>query len=83
MLPTNDIRDRVSRVSDNLPEDADAPEILKQSAGFTTSMWLSVSSTTVGVRFRNWRLYTARYLVDNFSNVKGVGRILSWWTYVN
>ena len=43
---TNDIRDRVSRVTDNLPEDADAPEILKQSAGFTTSMWLSVSSTT-------------------------------------
>ena len=71
---TNDIRDRVSRVSDNLPEDADAPEILKQSAGFTTSMWLSVSSTTwsdldIGD-------YTRRYLVDNFSNVKGVGRIL-------
>ena len=41
----NDIRDRVSRVVDNLPVDADAPEILKQSAGFSTSMWLSVSST--------------------------------------
>ena len=39
----NDIRDRVSRVSDNLPEDSKPPEILKQSAGFTTSMWLSVS----------------------------------------
>ena len=37
---TNDIRDRVSRVTDNLPEDADAPELLKLSAGFTTSMWL-------------------------------------------
>jgi len=71
---TNDIRDRVSRVTDNLPEEADAPEILKQSAGFTTSMWLSVSSTTwtdldIGD-------YTRRYLVDNFSNVEGVGRIL-------
>ena len=42
----NDIRDRVGRVADNLPEDAKAPEILKQSAGFTTSMWLSVSSAT-------------------------------------
>jgi len=71
---TNDIRDRVSRVSDNLPEDADAPEILKQSAGFTTSMWLSVSSTT----WSDLELgdYARRYLVDNFSNVKGVGRIL-------
>ena len=71
---TNDIRDRVSRVADNLPEDADAPEILKQSAGFTTSMWLSVSSIT----WSDLEIgdYTRRYLVDNFSNVKGVGRIL-------
>ncbi|MBC8295634.1 MAG: efflux RND transporter permease subunit, partial [Pelagibacterales bacterium] len=71
---TNDIRDRVSRVADNLPEDADAPEILKQSAGFTTSMWLSVSSTT----WSDLEIgdYTRRYLVDNFSNVKDVGRIL-------
>ena len=71
---TNDIRDRVSRVSDNLPEDANAPEILKQSAGFTTSMWLSVSSTT----WSDLEIgdYTRRYLVDNFSNVKDVGRIL-------
>jgi len=71
---TNDIRDRVSRVSDNLPEDAGAPEILKQSAGFTTSMWLSVSSST----WSDLEIgdYTRRYLVDNFSNVKGVGRIL-------
>ena len=71
---TNDIRDRVNRVADNLPEDSSAPEILKQSAGFTTSMWLSVSSTT----WSDLEIgdYTRRYLVDNFSNVKGVGRIL-------
>jgi len=71
---TNDVRDRVSRVADNLPEDADSPEILKQSAGFTTSMWLSVSSTS----WSDLEIgdYTRRYLVDNFSNVKGVGRIL-------
>ena len=70
----NDIRDRVSRVSDNLPEDSKPPEILKQSAGFTTSMWLSVSSSTwTDLEIGD---YTRRYLVDNFSNVKGVGRIL-------
>ena len=70
----NDIRDRVGRVSDNLPEDSKAPEILKQSAGFTTSMWLSVSSGT----WTDLELgdYARRYLVDNFSNVSGVGRIL-------
>jgi HAE1 family hydrophobic/amphiphilic exporter-1/multidrug efflux pump len=43
---TNDIRDRVNRITDNLPDEAKAPEILKQSAGFTTSIWLSISSTT-------------------------------------
>ena len=61
----NDIRDRVGRVSDNLPEDSKAPEILKQSAGFTTSMWLSVSSAT----WTDLELgdYARRYLVDSLS----------------
>jgi len=70
----NDVRDRVSRIVDNLPEDAKAPEILKQAAGFTTTMWISLSSTTWG----DLELgdYARRYLVDSFSNVKDVGRIL-------
>ena len=70
----NDIRDRVSRVSDNLPEDSKAPEILKQSAGFTTTMWVGVSTTV----WSDLEIgdYTRRYLVDNFSNVPGVGRVL-------
>jgi len=61
-------------VSDNLPEDSKAPEILKQSAGFTTSMWVSVSTTV----WSDLEIgdYTRRYLVDNFSNVPGVGRVL-------
>ena len=71
---TNDVRDRVSRVVDNLPEDAKAPEILKQAAGFTTTMWISLSSTT----WSDLELgdYARRYLVDSFSSVKDVGRIL-------
>jgi HAE1 family hydrophobic/amphiphilic exporter-1/multidrug efflux pump len=71
---TNDVRDRVSRVVDNLPEDAKAPEILKQAAGFTTTMWVSLSSTT----WSDLELgdYARRYLVDSFSSVKDVGRIL-------
>ena len=36
----NDIRERVSRVVDNLPVEADPPQNLKQAAGFTTTMWL-------------------------------------------
>ena len=70
----NDIRERVARVVDNLPSEADAPQILKQAAGFTTTMWLAVSSAD----WSDLELgdYTERYLVDQFSSVKNVGRIL-------
>ena len=70
----NDIRERVARVVDNLPSEANAPQILKQAAGFTTTMWLAVSSAT----WSDLELgdYTERYLVDQFSSVKNVGRIL-------
>ena len=71
----NDIRERVARVVDNLPSEANAPQILKQAAGFTTTMWLSVSSST----WSDLDLgdYTERYLVDQFSSVKNVGRIMT------
>jgi len=70
----NDIRERVARIIDNLPEDSKAPEIRKASAGFSTSMWLSVSSTS-------WTSldigdYVKRNLVDAFSSVPGTGRII-------
>ena len=70
----NDIRERVARVVDSLPSEADAPQILKQAAGFTTTMWLAVSSSD----WSDLELgdYTERYLVDQFSSVKNVGRIL-------
>ena len=70
----NDIRERVARIVDNLPEEASAPQILKQAAGFTTTMWLSLSSST----WSDLELgdYAERYLVDSFSSVRNVGRIL-------
>ena len=70
----NDIRERVARVVDNLPDEANAPQILKQAAGFTTTMWLALSSST----WSDLELgdYAERYLVDDFSSVKNVGRIL-------
>ena len=70
----NDVRERVSRVADNLPSEADAPQILKQSAGFTTTMWVALSSPT----WSDLELgdYAKRYLVDVFSSVPNVGRIL-------
>jgi hydrophobe/amphiphile efflux-1 (HAE1) family protein len=71
----NDIRERVARIVDNLPSEANAPQILKQAAGFTTTMWLSVTSST----WNDLDLgdYTERFLVDQFSSVKNVGRIMT------
>ncbi len=70
----NDIRERVSRVVDNLPSESSPPQILKRAAGFTTTMWLSLSSPT----WNDLDLgdYAERYLVDVFSSVPNVGRIL-------
>ena len=70
----NDIRERVARIVDNLPSESDPPQILKQAAGFTTTMWLALSSST----WDDLELgdYAERYLVDTFSSVKNVGRIL-------
>ena len=69
----NDIRERVARVVDNLPAESDPPQILKRAAGFTTTMWLSLSSST----WDDLELgdYAERYLVDQFSSIKNVGRI--------
>ena len=69
----NDIRERVARIVGRLPSEADTPQILKQSAGFTTTMWLSVTSAT----WDDLELgdYVERYLVDKFSSVKNVGTI--------
>ena len=70
----NDIRERVARVADNLPTEAEAPQILKQAAGFTTTMWIALSSPS----WSDLELgdYAERYLVDRFSSIKNVGRIL-------
>ncbi len=70
----NDVRERVARVVDNLPSESDPPQILKQAAGFTTTMWIALSSST----WSDLELgdYAERYLVDTFSSVKNVGRIL-------
>ena len=65
----NDVRSAISRVVDNLPKEATAPEIFKQSAGFRTTMWLSFSSDFMSdLELTD---FADRYLVDYFSTVEG------------
>ena len=69
----NDIRERVARIVSRLPSESDPPRILKQSAGFSTTMWIALTSAT----WSDLELgdYVERYLVDKFSSIRNVGRI--------
>jgi len=69
----NDVRDRIARIVDNLPDQADPPEITKASAARTTTMWLAFQSPTMSdLELTD---YANRYLKDYFANVDGVGQI--------
>ncbi|AKH43852.1 multidrug efflux pump [Altererythrobacter atlanticus] len=69
----NDVRDRVSGASDNLPEDALAPEVRKVDADARPILFFIV-------RGQGWDPlelgdYAERVLVDRISNVDGVAQV--------
>ncbi|AAN54934.1 efflux RND transporter permease subunit [Shewanella oneidensis MR-1] len=69
----NDVRDRISGLLDNLPEEADPPEVQKANGGDEVIMWLNLESdqmTTLELTD-----YTRRYLADRLSVVDGVSMI--------
>ena len=69
----NDIRDRVSRVVDQLPTEADPPEIAKVDTTNRPVMYLNLTSDRMnGLEITD---YADRYLVDRFSTVPGVARV--------
>jgi multidrug efflux pump len=69
----NDIRDRVSRILDDMPEEADPPEIFKVDSNSSVIMWLNlVSDRMDGLELTD---YAERYLVDRFSVLDGVARV--------
>ncbi len=69
----NDIRDRVARVLDQLPQEADPPEIAKSDSTSEAVMYLNLSSDRHdGLQITD---YAERYLMDRFSTVPGVARV--------
>ncbi|MGD8619414.1 MAG: efflux RND transporter permease subunit [Gammaproteobacteria bacterium] len=66
----NDIRDRVSSILDDLPEEADPPEIQKVDTNEEVIMWLNLVSDRMSVP--ELTDYADRYLVDRFSVLDGV-----------
>ncbi len=69
----NDVRDRVSGILDNLPPEADPPEIQKVDSNQDVIMWLNLASDRMSVP--ELTDYAERYLVDHFSIIDGVARV--------
>ena len=69
----NDIRDRVSGILDELPQEADPPEIRKVDSNEDVIIWLNLVSDRMTVP--ELTDYARRYLVDRFSVLDGVARI--------
>ncbi|MGD9164777.1 MAG: efflux RND transporter permease subunit, partial [Chromatiales bacterium] len=69
----NDVRDRVSTILDNLPVEADPPEIQKVDSNESVIMWLNLVSDRMSVP--ELSDYARRYLVDRFSVLDGVARV--------
>ena len=70
---TNDVRDRVARIANLLPEEADPPRISKSESDAQAILWLSLTSD----RLNQLELtdYAERSLVDAISTVNGVAQV--------
>ncbi|MDD3020372.1 MAG: efflux RND transporter permease subunit [Alphaproteobacteria bacterium] len=69
----NDVRDRISGVLDNLPDEADPPEVQKVDSNDDVIIWLSLSSDKMNtIELSD---YADRYLVDRFSIIDGVASV--------
>ncbi|MDP1520378.1 efflux RND transporter permease subunit [Porticoccus litoralis] len=69
----NDVRDRVARVLEDLPEEADLPTVEKLDTNDEVIMWLNLTSEALSVP--ELTDYAERYLMDRFSILDGVARV--------
>ncbi len=69
----NDIRDRVNGVLDNLPDEADPPEVQKVSSDEDVILWFNLTGENMTIP--ELTDYAQRYLVDRFSVIDGVARV--------
>ena len=69
----NDVRDRVSRVIDSLPEQVDPPEVSKADTDDNPIVWYNLRSDTMTTL--ELSDYANRYVIDRLSVVDGVARI--------
>jgi multidrug efflux pump len=69
----NDVRDRVSTVLNDLPVEADPPEVQKASSDDDVIIWLNFTGDNMSVM--ELTDYARRYIQDQFSALDGVARV--------
>ncbi len=69
----NDVRDRIAGVQDNLPEEAEPPEVQKVDSSNDVVIWQNLTSDRMTVP--ELTDYAERYLVDQYSTLDGVARV--------
>ena len=69
----NDVRDRIAGVQDNLPEEAEPPEVQKVDSSNDVVIWQNLASSELSVP--EITDYAERYLVDQYSTLDGVARV--------
>jgi multidrug efflux pump len=69
----NDVRDRVSRALNNLPDEADPPEVSKSDDDASPVIWLTLSSPALSTL--ELTDYADRFLADRFGALDGVSQV--------
>ncbi|WP_373087518.1 efflux RND transporter permease subunit [Sneathiella sp.] len=70
---TNDIRSRIARIVNQLPEEADSPQISKTESDARPILWLSLTSSALNqLQLTD---FAERNLVDPLSTVDGVAQV--------
>lgn len=72
-VAANDVRDAIGRITDRLPEDADAPQIVKADSDSQPIMRLAVTSTTLDMD--DLTLLVENEVIDRLASVDGVADV--------
>ena len=69
----NDVRDRISGIADNLPDEAEPAEVQKVDSNDDVIIWQNLAGDAMSVP--DLTDYAERYLVDQYSTLDGVARV--------
>ncbi|WP_018900280.1 efflux RND transporter permease subunit [Rhizobium sp. 2MFCol3.1] len=75
-VAANDVRDAIGRITDRLPDDADAPQIVKADSDSQPIMRLAVTSTKLNMD--DLTLLVDNEVIDRLASVDGVADVESY-----